>query len=86
MDGSPRPASSSPGDDGRFKVYFGNVLAPDRYLVTVTVERPGGAWMDRRERMFDIVVTGTLNTGALVHLPYDAAVHHVPGAFKPAAP
>jgi hypothetical protein len=48
----------------------------------VTVEHPGGAWIDRRERMLTVMVTGTAQTGALVQTPYDAGVHRV---YAPAA-
>jgi ABC-type polysaccharide/polyol phosphate transport system ATPase subunit len=63
------------GDRCQFRVFFGNVLGPDRYQATVTIERPGGAWIERRERMLDVAITGTLDTGAIVQLPYDVGVH-----------
>ena len=70
------------GDRVQFRLYFPNYLAPDRYTATVTVEHPGGAWIDRRERMLTVMVTGTAQTGALVQTPYDAGVHRV---YAPAA-
>jgi ABC-type polysaccharide/polyol phosphate transport system ATPase subunit len=69
--------SFAPGERAQFRVYFGNVLGPDRYHVTVAVERPGGGWMDRRERMFGVLVTSTMNTGSLVQIPFDLGVHRM---------
>ena len=65
------------GERVQFKVYFGNVLGPDRYQVTVALERVGGGWIDRRERMFSIIVTSTMQTGSLVQIPFDLGVHRV---------
>jgi ABC-2 type transport system ATP-binding protein len=58
------------GDEVIFRVRFENYLAPDRYYVTPSVARHAGAWIDRRERMISIVVTGTRPTDALLDLPY----------------
>ena len=70
------------GDQAQFRVFFPNYLSPDRYLVTVTVEHSGGSWIDRRERLIEVVVTGATVTGALVQTPYEAAVHHVPALHR----
>ncbi len=74
----PRLGVFAAGEQVTFRVTFDNVLAPDRYRVTPSVSRHGGAWIDHREGMFSIVVTGTRATGALVELPYDIAVDHAP--------
>ena len=70
------------GDVAHVRVFFGNMLGPDRYFASVSVERAGGEWLERRERLLSFVVTGTINTGALVQLPYDIGVHR--GAETPA--
>jgi len=70
----PRCGTFGPGDEVTFRIRFENVLAPDRYYVTPAVARHGGAWIDRRERMVSIVVTGTHSTDALLDLPYEVDI------------
>ena len=70
----PRCGSFDAGDEVTFRIRFENVLAPDRYHVTPAVARHGGAWIDRRERMISIVVTGTQSTDALLELPYEMVI------------
>jgi ABC-type polysaccharide/polyol phosphate transport system ATPase subunit len=70
----PRCGTFTAGDEVTFRVRFQNVLAPDRYHVTPAVARHGGAWIDRRERMISIVVTGTHSTDALLELPYEVVI------------
>jgi ABC-type polysaccharide/polyol phosphate transport system ATPase subunit len=67
----PRCGKFAAGEEVAFQVRFENVLAPDRYHVTPSVARHGGAWIDRRERMLSVVVTGTRSTDALLDLPYE---------------
>jgi ABC-type polysaccharide/polyol phosphate transport system ATPase subunit len=70
----PETGVFEPGDTATVKLYFGNVLGPDRYFATFSVERHGGGWLERRERMLSFMVTATLTTGALVQLPYNLDV------------
>src|SRR4029077_672986 len=70
----PRCGTFVPGEEVTFRVRFQNVLAADRYHVTPAVARHGGAWIDRRERMVSVVVTGTQSTDALLALPYGLVV------------
>ncbi len=70
----PRCGAFHAGEEVAFQVRFENVLAPDRYHVTPAVARHGGAWIDRRERMVSIIVTGTRNSDALLELPYELAI------------
>jgi ABC-type polysaccharide/polyol phosphate transport system ATPase subunit len=70
----PRCGAFMAGDEVTFRVRFDNVLAPDRYHVTPSIARHGGAWIDRRERMVSIVVTGTHATDALLDLPYEVVI------------
>ena len=68
------------GRRAQLRIFFGNLLGPDRYYATVSVERQGGGWLDRRERLLTTIITGTIDTGALVQFPYDLAVHPVADA------
>jgi ABC-type polysaccharide/polyol phosphate transport system ATPase subunit len=70
----PRRGTFKAGEQVVYRVSFENVLAPDRYHVTPAVARHGGAWVDRRERMLSIVVTGTHGAEALLELPYEIAI------------
>jgi ABC-type polysaccharide/polyol phosphate transport system ATPase subunit len=70
----PRCGVFHPGEEVTFRISFDNVLAPDRYFVTPAVARHGGAWVDRRERMISIIVTGTHSNDALLELPYEVVI------------
>jgi ABC-type polysaccharide/polyol phosphate transport system ATPase subunit len=70
----PHSGSFQAGEQAVFRVGFENVLAPDRYQLTPAVARSGGAWIDRRERMSSIVVTGTHGSDALLELPFDVKI------------
>ena len=78
----PRLGIFQAGDEVTVRIRFENVLAPDRYHVTPAVARHGGAWVDRRERMISIVVTGTRNTDALLEIPYEVVIER--GTARPA--
>jgi ABC-type polysaccharide/polyol phosphate transport system ATPase subunit len=80
----PRCGTFAAGEEVVFRVRFQNVLSPDRYHVTPAVARHGGAWIDRRERMISVVVTGTHGSDALLELPYEIAIER--GAPAGAAP
>jgi ABC-2 type transport system ATP-binding protein len=70
----PRCGTFKAGEEIVYRVRFENVLAPDRYHVTPAVARHGGAWIDRRERLLSVVVTGTHGADALLELPYEIAI------------
>ena len=70
----PHTGAFAAGEEVVFRVVFENVLAPDRYQATPAVARHGGAWIDRRERMTSIVVTGTHGSDALLELPFEVRV------------
>jgi ABC-type polysaccharide/polyol phosphate transport system ATPase subunit len=70
----PRCGVFKAGEEIVYRVSFENVLAPDRYYVTPAVARHGGAWIDRRERLLSVVVTGTHGAEALLELPYEIAI------------
>jgi ABC-type polysaccharide/polyol phosphate transport system ATPase subunit len=75
----PRCGVFAPGEEVVFRIGFENVLAPDRYFATPAVARHGGAWIDRRERMTSVVVTGTRGSDALLELAFDLKIErHAP--------
>jgi ABC-type polysaccharide/polyol phosphate transport system ATPase subunit len=69
-----RSGSFEAGEEAVFRVGFENVLAPDRYQATPSVAHQGGAWIDRRQRMASIVVTGTHGSDALLQLPFEVGI------------
>lgn len=68
------------GEEVVFRVRFDNVLTPARYEATaaVALRGSGSAWLDRRERLCSIVVSGTQASDALVQLPYTTAIERSP--------
>jgi ABC-2 type transport system ATP-binding protein len=70
----PHSGTFAAGEEVVFRVGFENVLGPDRYQATPAVARHGGAWIDRRERMTSIVVTGTHGSDALLEVAFDVRI------------
>jgi ABC-2 type transport system ATP-binding protein len=72
----PTPGRYEPGDEITYRVRFENRLVPGRYFATPAVARQGQgiAWIDRRERMADLLVSGLTRTDAVVDLPYEVTV------------
>jgi ABC-type polysaccharide/polyol phosphate transport system ATPase subunit len=70
----PSSGTFEPGDIVVFRVRFEFIFAPGRYQVTPAVASHSGAWIDRRERMVSIMVTGTSSTDALVELPFELQI------------
>jgi ABC-type polysaccharide/polyol phosphate transport system ATPase subunit len=72
----PTPGRYEPGDEVTYRVRFENRLVPGRYFATPAVARQGQgiAWIDRRERMADLLVSGLARTDAVVDLPYEVTV------------
>jgi ABC-type polysaccharide/polyol phosphate transport system ATPase subunit len=62
-----------PGDEATMSLTFENAFAPGRYFANPALAHRGGgaAWIDRRERMLSVIVTGTRDVGGLVDLPHD---------------
>jgi hypothetical protein len=52
------------------------VFRPDRYYATPAIAHAGTgfAWIDRRERFTEVVVTGASRTDAIIDLPYDVTI------------
>ena len=74
------PAASPPAARSSYRVRFDNLLVPGRYHATPAVARQGGgiAWIDRRERMLSLLVSGQSRTDAVVDLPYEVEVAPAP--------
>jgi ABC-type polysaccharide/polyol phosphate transport system ATPase subunit len=64
------------GEEVTVRIAFDNVFRPDRYYATPAVAQAGTglAWLDRRERFAEVVVTGASRTEAIVDLPYDVVL------------
>jgi ABC-2 type transport system ATP-binding protein len=64
------------GEEVTVRIAFDNVFRPDRYYATPAIAQAGTglAWLDRRERFAEVVVTGTSRTEAIIDLPYDVAL------------
>jgi ABC-type polysaccharide/polyol phosphate transport system ATPase subunit len=79
---NPTPGRFEAGQEIAFGVTFENLLVPGRYHATPAVARQGSgiAWIDRRERMVTLLVSGVARTDAVVDLPYDVQVRPVTGS------
>jgi ABC-type polysaccharide/polyol phosphate transport system ATPase subunit len=73
---NPRLGSFRAGEEVTLRFAFENVFRPDRYFATPSIAQAGTglAWIDRRERFAEVVVTGTSRTAAIVDLPYEVAL------------
>jgi ABC-type polysaccharide/polyol phosphate transport system ATPase subunit len=82
---NPTPGCFAAGQEVTYRVTFDNLLVPGRYHVTPAIARQGGgiAWIDRRERMASVLVSGQTRTDAVVDLPYDVTLDRVPGPSTP---
>ena len=81
----PTPGHFAAGQEVTYRVTFDNLLVPGRYHATPAVARQGGgiAWIDRRERMADVLVAGQARTDAVVDLPYAVKLDRVAGSAAP---
>jgi hypothetical protein len=61
------------GDEVTYRIAYDNVLAPGRFLVSPAVACHGH-WLDRRDRMLSVMVTGTRETEGLVDPPYAISI------------
>jgi ABC-type polysaccharide/polyol phosphate transport system ATPase subunit len=73
---NPQPGRFSAGSEIGYRVRFDNLLVPGRYHATPAVARQGAgiAWIDRRERMLSLLVSGHARTDAIVDLPYEVSI------------
>ena len=58
------------------RIAFDNLFRPDRYFATPAIAHAGTgfAWIDRRERLTELVVTGSSRTDAIIDLPCDVTI------------
>jgi ABC-type polysaccharide/polyol phosphate transport system ATPase subunit len=79
--GDPHLGRFAAGEEIVFRVRFTNVFAPGRYEATpaVALRGSGVSWLDRRERLCSVVVTGTKASDALVQLPCEIAIERSGG-------
>jgi ABC-2 type transport system ATP-binding protein/lipopolysaccharide transport system ATP-binding protein len=58
------------------RIAFDCVLSSGRYEATPAIARGGSgvAWIDRRERLASVVVTGARSTDAVLDLPFHLEV------------
>jgi ABC-type polysaccharide/polyol phosphate transport system ATPase subunit len=77
---SPRSGRFRAGQETGYRITFQNLLTPGRYDATPAVARQGGgiAWIDRRERMASLLVSGLTRTDAIVDLPYEIELTAAP--------
>jgi ABC-type polysaccharide/polyol phosphate transport system ATPase subunit len=73
---NPRLGSFHAGEEVTLRIVFDNVFRPDRYYATPAVAHAGTgfAWLDRREHLAEVVVTGASRTDAIVDLPYEVVL------------
>jgi ABC-2 type transport system ATP-binding protein len=73
---NPRLGTFRRGEEVTVRIAFDNVFRPDRYYATPAIAQAGTglAWLDRRERFAEVVVTGTSRTEAIIDLPYDVVL------------
>jgi ABC-type polysaccharide/polyol phosphate transport system ATPase subunit len=66
----------TPGEIREIRIVFDNYLAPGRYYVTPSVckDQSGLEWFDRRPRLQDVLVTGTVQTLGTMHPPFGMAI------------
>jgi ABC-type polysaccharide/polyol phosphate transport system ATPase subunit len=64
------------GEEATVRVGFDCVLSSGRYEATPAIARGGSgvAWIDRRERLASVVVTGARSTDAVLDLPFELEV------------
>jgi ABC-2 type transport system ATP-binding protein len=73
---NPRLGSFRAGEEVTVRIAFDNVFRPDRYYATPAIAQAGTglAWLDRRERFAEMVVTGASRTEAIIDLPYEVVL------------
>jgi ABC-2 type transport system ATP-binding protein len=67
------------GDEVTFRISYDNVLAPGRFLISPAVACHGH-WLDRRDRMLSVMVTGTRETEGVADPPYEVDIQTDPVA------
>ncbi len=77
---NPQSGRFAAGREIEYRVALRQPARPGRYHATPAVAKPGRRhrWVDRRERMLSLLVSGQQRTDAVVDLPYEVEV--APGA------
>jgi ABC-2 type transport system ATP-binding protein len=70
----PKLGSCKAGQELTFRVSFQCIFTPDRYFATPAVAAGPGAWIDRRERFVDVMVTGLERSDSIVTIPYEVTI------------
>jgi hypothetical protein len=73
------------GEYARISLTFPNVLSPGRYFITPQITERGSGLqvIDRFPRMLSFVVTGAVQTGAMVQLEHDLRMEHAEALAQP---
>jgi ABC-type polysaccharide/polyol phosphate transport system ATPase subunit len=81
-----RLGSFAAGERAELAIRFDTVLAPGRYFISPFVAHRGQGvrYMDLREDLATLVVTGSRATGGVVDLPHDITVTRVVAGDRPA--
>ena len=75
----PQLGTRRAGDEVVYRIAYDNVLAPGRFLVSPAVACHGH-WLDRRDRMLSVMVTGTRETEGVADPPYEFDIQTEPAA------
>ena len=67
----PKLGTCRAGQELTFRIGFECIFTPDRYFATPAIAAGPGAWIDRRERFVDVMVTGI---DSIVTIPYDVTI------------
>jgi ABC-2 type transport system ATP-binding protein len=62
------------GGELTFRIAFDCIFSPDRYFATPAIAAGPGAWIDRRERLVDVMVTGIERSDSIVTIPYEVTI------------
>jgi ABC-type polysaccharide/polyol phosphate transport system ATPase subunit len=70
----PKLGACKAGEELTFRIGFDCIFTPDRYYATPAIAAGPGAWIDRRERFVDVMVTGLERGDAIVTIPYEVTI------------
>jgi ABC-2 type transport system ATP-binding protein len=70
----PKLETCKAGDELTFRISFKCIFSPDRYFATPAIAAGPGAWIDRRERLVDVMVTGLEKSDSIVTIPYEVTI------------
>jgi ABC-type polysaccharide/polyol phosphate transport system ATPase subunit len=70
----PKLGACRAGEELTFRIAFECIFSPDRYFATPAIAAGPGAWIDRRERFVDVMVTGMERSDSIVTIPYAVTV------------